>query len=302
MSMSSGGNSGGPMSEINVTPLVDVMLVLLIIFMITAPLMSHSITIELPLANPKTPVTEVVVPPTSGFVAQTVERLGVRRLLLLAIPSPTGYVQSHLTSAEKLALAQSPYRTTTALFADCLAACVDDVLGAEQLWIRAEFERMRDAVSATIVDSLFATVSLLAETLSAARTAEKAITAASNIALLSPLTDMREQLSDLIYPGFVSATGSAELRRMPAYLRGITHRVSKLGENLGRDRVWMTEVQSATERYRAAGGELPLPADAPGRIRHARWLLEELRISLFAQHLGTAESVSLQRIVKVLAQ
>jgi biopolymer transport protein ExbD len=63
MAVSLGGNSGGPMSEINVTPLVDVMLVLLIIFMITAPLMSHSITIELPTANPKTKEPEMVVPP-----------------------------------------------------------------------------------------------------------------------------------------------------------------------------------------------------------------------------------------------
>ncbi|MEO7123385.1 MAG: DUF3418 domain-containing protein, partial [Lacisediminihabitans sp.] len=229
-------------------------------------------------------------------------RTGVRRLLLLGVPSPTGYVQSHLTSQEKLALTQSPYRSTTELFADCLAACVDEVLGTHEVWTREEFERMRDTVSSTIVDSLFATVSLLAETLGAARTAEKAISSASNIALLSPLADMREQLTNLIYPGFVSATGVAERRRLPTYLRGISHRVSKLGENLGRDRVWMTEVQSATERYRAAGGELPLPANAPVHIRRARWLLEELRISLFAQHLGTAESVSLQRIVKVLAE
>jgi len=63
MSMSTGDNSGGPMSEINVTPLVDVMLVLLIIFMITAPLMSHTITIELPTANPKTKDEEMPVPP-----------------------------------------------------------------------------------------------------------------------------------------------------------------------------------------------------------------------------------------------
>jgi len=62
MSMSTGGNEGGPMSEINVTPLVDVMLVLLIIFMITAPLMSHRITVKLPTANPKTPDTEHVEP------------------------------------------------------------------------------------------------------------------------------------------------------------------------------------------------------------------------------------------------
>ncbi len=62
MSMSTGDNSGGPMSEINVTPLVDVMLVLLIIFMITAPLMSHRITVTLPTANPKTTDNEHVEP------------------------------------------------------------------------------------------------------------------------------------------------------------------------------------------------------------------------------------------------
>jgi biopolymer transport protein ExbD len=55
MAMSSGGSGGGPMAEINVTPLVDVMLVLLIIFMITAPLMSHKIRIDLPQANPNVP-------------------------------------------------------------------------------------------------------------------------------------------------------------------------------------------------------------------------------------------------------
>ncbi|HJW07115.1 MAG TPA: biopolymer transporter ExbD [Rhodanobacter sp.] len=70
MAVSLGGNSGGPMSEINVTPLVDVMLVLLIIFMITAPLMSHSITIDLPTANPKTPDSEMSVPPLDLAVKQ----------------------------------------------------------------------------------------------------------------------------------------------------------------------------------------------------------------------------------------
>ncbi len=63
MSVSLGGETGGPMSEINVTPLVDVMLVLLIIFMITAPLMSHTVTIDLPIANPKAKTPEAKTPP-----------------------------------------------------------------------------------------------------------------------------------------------------------------------------------------------------------------------------------------------
>jgi ATP-dependent helicase HrpA len=228
------------------------------------------------------------------------QRAGVRRMLQLAIPSPVAYVQDHLTTAEKLSLAQSPYRTTTELFADCMAACIDAVVGEREIFGRAQFEAARDQVSATILDAMFATVSLVSTIILAGRDVEKDIKAASSVALLSPLADVREQLGDLVYPGFVSASGTAQLRRVPVYLAGIRHRIGKLGENLGRDRVWMSEVQSATERYRGAGGTLPLSSVLSAEIVHARWLLEELRLSLFAQHLGTAEPVSLQRIVKVL--
>jgi len=228
-------------------------------------------------------------------------RAGVRRLLLLATPSPVSYLQEHLSQKEKLALASSPYRSTAELFADCLGACIDAVLGDREVRTRAQFEETRDEVSAGIVDALFQSVALVAAILTRAREAEKAISAASAMALLSPLADAREQLSDLVHPGFVSATGLAQLRRLPVYLDGLLHRVARLAENLARDRAWMTEVQTATERYRRAGGSLPLAADAPERIRHARWLLEELRLSLFAQHLPTAEPVSLQRIARLLA-
>ena len=229
------------------------------------------------------------------------QRAGVRRLLQLAIPSPVGYVQEHLTTTEKLSLAQSPYRTTAELFADCLAACVDAVVGEREVFDRAEFERARDEVSATVLDELFRSVSLVSRIVLAGREVEKAIKAASSVALLSPLADVREQLGDLVYPGFVSATGLAQLRRLPVYLDGILHRIGKLAENLGRDRVWMSEVQQATQRYRDAGGTLPLGRDAAPAIGHARWLLEELRLSLFAQHLGTSEPVSLQRVVRALS-
>jgi ATP-dependent helicase HrpA len=232
----------------------------------------------------------------------TAMRAGVRRMLLLAIPSPVSYVQEHLTHAEKLTLAQSPYRTTGELFADCMAACIDAVLGGREVWTRAEFEAARDAVSATIMDSLFQTVSLVSTIIARGREVEKAIKAATSVALLSPLADAREQLSALVYPGFVSATGLAQLRRLPVYLAAIVHRIGKLAENLGRDRVWMTEVQSATARYTAAGGTLPLTTGAGERLTRARWMLEELRLSLFAQHIATAEPVSLQRITRLLAE
>ncbi|MBX3098515.1 MAG: ATP-dependent RNA helicase HrpA [Salinibacterium sp.] len=226
---------------------------------------------------------------------------GVRRLLLLAIPSPLGYVQEHLTTQEKLVLAQSPYRNNAELFEDCMAACIDSVVGQREIRTRAEFEAARDAVSATIVDSLFQTVALVSTIVAKSRDVDRAIKEATSLVLIAPLGDARAQLDSLVYPGFVSLTGLDRLRRLSFYLDGIVHRVRKLAENPGRDRVWMSEVQLATDRYRDAGGELPLAAGTESRLIRARWMLEELRLSLFAQHIATAEPVSLQRITKVLA-
>jgi ATP-dependent helicase HrpA len=166
---------------------------------------------------------------------------------------------------------------------------------------KKEFLSARDRVSGAVMDQMFQTVSLVARTLTAARDADKAMKGATSMTLLAALTDMRQQRDRLIRPGFVSQTGLQQLQRVPVYLVGITKRTAKLLEAPGRDRVWLSEVQQATERYEAAGGTFP-PADtAPPALVRARWMLEEFRLSLFAQDLRPSESVSLQRIVKVLA-
>jgi ATP-dependent helicase HrpA len=94
--------------------------------------------------------------------------------------------------------------------------------------------------------------------------------------------------------------GLDRLRRIRVYLQGIEARVTKLLQNPGRDASWMREVTGATERYVEAGGTFPPTVGAHPELVHARWMLEEFRLSLFAQELGTAETVSLQRITKAL--
>ncbi|MFF2388724.1 ATP-dependent RNA helicase HrpA [Agromyces sp. NPDC058104] len=230
---------------------------------------------------------------------------GIRRLLMLATPSPVNYVQQHLTGNEKLVLATSPYPNTAALFADCLVACVDDVLYRVKddgmLFTKLEFDTVRDRISGVVMNTMFETVSLVASTLVALRTAEKAVKSATSLALLPALGDARAQLDGLVFPGYVSRTGLERLRHLPRYLEGVTMRVGKLEQNPGRDRVWMNEVQAALGRFADAGGTIPLAPRSPANLVRARWLIEELRISLFAQELRAAESVSLQRITKVLA-
>ncbi|HEY4225670.1 MAG TPA: ATP-dependent RNA helicase HrpA [Pseudolysinimonas sp.] len=230
---------------------------------------------------------------------------GVRRLIALTVPSPLGYVQEHLTATEKLQLATSPYRSTAALFDDALLATIDSLVDAAAAGhaptTRTAFETLRAEVNAALVDGLFATVALAARVLGAARDVDRAISDAASLSMMAPLADARSQLDALVHPGFLRITGVAQLRRVPIYLAGILHRVSKLPDNPGRDRVWLTEVEQATVLYADAGGTLPLTATTPARLIPVRWMLEELRVSLFAQQLGTAGTVSLARVRKALA-
>ncbi|HXR43349.1 MAG TPA: DUF3418 domain-containing protein, partial [Pseudolysinimonas sp.] len=225
---------------------------------------------------------------------------GVRRLIALTLPSPVGYVQDHLTPAERLQLAASPYPSTAALFSDALLTAVADLAGDDAPFEQAAFEALRTRVSAGLLDALFTTVAQVAAVLAAARETDRAISQRSGIAFLSPLTDARAQLGDLVFPGFASVTGSAQLPRIPVYLAGIRYRLERLSDNPGRDRAWQTEAEEATGLYRAAGGELPLTPRTPPRLVAVRWMLEELRISLFAQPLGARGPISVQRIRKAL--
>ena len=230
---------------------------------------------------------------------------GIRRLLLLGIPSPLSWVRDHLSQTEKLTLATSPYQNVQALFDDCLVAVMDAALRETApdglLWTRAEFDRARTSISAGLIDKLYEVVTVTTTTLAAARDVERAITATTSMTLLPALSDVREQLGGLIYPGFISRTGSAQMRHLPRYLRGIVARLEKLPTSVAQDRVSQNEVAAATARFVSAGGRIPLPPGAPERLVRVRWLLEELRVSLFAQQLRTAEPVSTQRIAKALA-
>ena len=248
---------------------------------------------------------------STADAAAAATRDGALRLVLLSVPSPSSYVQQHLTSAEKLALAASSYPSAAALIEDCRAAVARRVIDAETaaagemqrgvIRTAAEFARVRDLVSTTLVDDLFACVSLVARILTLSREVERGIKSQNSLALLGPLNDIRTQLTALLHPGFVSAAGLERLAHFPRYLEAMRDRLKTLSSEPGKDRTRMSEFERMATVFADAGGVIPLPTNAPPALVETRWLLEEYRVSVFAQRLGTAQPVSPQRIQKVLS-
>jgi ATP-dependent helicase HrpA len=111
---------------------------------------------------------------------------------------------------------------------------------------------------------------------------------------------MRAQFAALIYPGFIAETGAGRLPGLARYLQAIVRRLDKIPESAARDAERMATVHRVTDAYRQAVADLPPAARSAAGVEAVRWMIEELRVSLFAQTLGTPAPVSEKRILAAL--
>jgi ATP-dependent helicase HrpA len=224
---------------------------------------------------------------------------GTRRLVLLSIGSPVPALQRLLRNETKLALAQAPYASAAEVLDDCVTCALDEVLARAggPVWHEADFTRLCDAVRDELVDTARSTAVLTGRIISQMRSIERRLDAHTSPAVQPALTDVHVQVARLVHEGFVTATGSAQLVHLPRYLQAIERRLDRLAQDPYRDRAAMQRVQRAEEafdqiRHRRADPE----------VAAIRWLLEELRVSVFAQSLGTPTPVSEQRVLKEIAR
>ncbi|GAB2751797.1 ATP-dependent RNA helicase HrpA [Nocardioides pakistanensis] len=228
-------------------------------------------------------------------------RLGLRRLLMLAVASPAKTIASGLGNAEKLTLASSPYPSTQELLEDCVAAAVDGVVERAGLaWDETAFAALLSQVRAEVEPRTRAVVHDVARVLSVWRETDRALSGSADLPMLPALADMKAQVGRLVYRGFVADVGETQLRELPRYLAAVQHRREKLAASVGRDRLLMDQIASVQEAYLHRVGALPEGRPPSATLRKVRWMLEELRVSLWAQHLGTAHPVSDTRIRKAL--
>ncbi|MEI2279039.1 ATP-dependent RNA helicase HrpA [Paenarthrobacter ilicis] len=229
-------------------------------------------------------------------------RGGVIRLLALRIPPPDRYVLEHLSNTEKLTFSQNPHGSVSALIADCALAAIDKLTPADLPWDKAAFDALYEVVRAELIDTVFTVTAVVERVLSSTRRIQKGLKSNASLPLISALNDMKSQLEQLVFPGFVAQTGYAQLSQLPRYLQAMEKRLEKLPGNVQRDGLNMAVVQALEDDYDDAVSAL-LPGRRAGtELTRVRWMIEELRVSLFAVELGTAFSVSEKRIRTALNQ
>jgi ATP-dependent helicase HrpA len=231
---------------------------------------------------------------------QDAMRGGVIRLLALRVPAPDRYVLEHLSNTEKLTFSQNPHGSVSALIADCALAAIDKLTPAELPWDRKSFDALYEVVRAELIDTVFSVTAVVERILASTRRIEKQLKGTTSLALISALNDIKSQLEQLVYPGFVARTGYAQLSQLPRYLAAIEKRLERLPGNVQRDALGMAAVQRLEDDYDDAVSALLPGRRAGGELAQVRWMIEELRVSLFAVELGTAYSVSEKRIRAVL--
>lgn len=227
-------------------------------------------------------------------------RAGTRALVLNAIPTSVRTVTASLPPTDRLALSQNPYGSIDALVEDCRAAAADELIAAAGGPVRNpdDFAALVAKIRPDLTTAVARLVRLLVPILAQAHRVSAALadTTERDIA-----DDVRDQLDNLVFPGFVSEWGSTRLRELPRYLQGAVARLEALPGSAVRDRQSMAELDRAIAAYDRLVHSVPENRRGAPAVTEIWWMLEEFRVSLFAQKLGTPYPVSAKRIERAIA-
>jgi ATP-dependent helicase HrpA len=228
---------------------------------------------------------------------------GVRRLLVLVAGSPARQVVKGLSPRTRLALQFNPDGEIPALVDDVVDAAAGELVAA------AGGPPRDEAAFAALVER--ARAELLPLTTEGVRRVEAVLTQARDVAVSlgaapgrrvpeAAVADLRRQMGGLLHRGFVAETGLRRLPDVVRYLRAMAYRLEKLPANATRDALWTDTIAAVTAEYEQLRRRVPSTGAPDHPVIRVRWMIEELRVGLFAQPIGTPRPVSEQRIYKAI--
>ena len=225
-------------------------------------------------------------------------RGGVERLLRHALADNIKHARRQLPLKNALMLKWAPLGSAESLRADLVEGALRERIAAQDLDLRRreDFARVRDDIARSLFAAAMERLTIVEDIIASYAELKPLLEPPLLGFARANYDDIEEQLAGLLEPGFVRDTARARLAHFPRYLRAMRLRAERLRQDAARDQARMLTVQGYWREYlkrRASGG-----MDAS--LDELRWLIEELRVSLFAQELRTPEPVSAKRLQKAL--
>lgn len=233
-------------------------------------------------------------------------KAGVRELLLQHIPSPIKHLQKSLSNKAKLTMYFNPWGKVDALIADCIAAAVDGLIQEQieqgnELREQKGFEQLKDIVRANLNDRVEQIALEVEQCLLLSQQVRKSLKGKIPLDQIQSRGDIQDQLDNLVFAGFVSAFGGERLSDIVRYLKAIQRRLEKLPVDPNKDRLMTLTLTNLEEQYKAAVKAYENKGSVvPDDVAEIRWMIEELRVSFFAQTLGTKYPVSEKRVKQAI--
>ena len=227
---------------------------------------------------------------------------GLRRLLLLNVPSPIKYLHEKLPNKAKLGLYFTPFGRVLDLIDDCIACAVDRLIAdfGGFVWNEEGFDKLRDFVRENVNEVTVDIAQKVEQILTLTHQLNQRLKGKMDFTMAFALSDMKSQISGLIYQGFVQKSGYARLPDLLRYLQAIDKRMDKLAQDVNRDRAAMLRVEQVQQAYQQLLAKLPKSKPISDEVAEIRYMIEELRVSLFAQQLGTKYQVSEKRVLAII--
>ncbi len=237
-------------------------------------------------------------------LAEKAHKEGVRRLVLLNIPSPVKYLQEKLPNKAKLGLYFNPFGQVKHLIDDCIMAGIDHLLSQQQDDLRCPdaFENACNIIRAELNPVVLDIAMQVEKGLTTAHRVKKTLKGNIPLNMINAHGDIKLTLEQLVFPGCITALGYGRLIHWQRYLLALEKRIEKLKVDTNRDRLQQLSVEKVQTVLNTVEAKFSHGQPIPEALEETHWMLHELRVSLFAQQLGTAFPVSEKRILNHLSQ
>merc|ERR1712137_311726 len=168
-------------------------------------------------------------------------------------------------------------------------------MGNTDIRSKADFEACLEIARANINDKVLEIATQVEQGLTLAHQCQKQMKGNVPLTMINALGDCKAHLASLVFPGFVSEIGESRLDDWNRYIKGLARRLEKLPIDPHKDRQHQLTIEKCVNEWEKARSKFP-KGKVPAALDEARWMIEELRVSLFAQQLGTAYPISAKRI------